>query len=90
MALVLSLMISLTLTPMMCAYLLKPESKEHGRLYRFFESGFDRLLNLYESGLKIVLRHQFTTLMLMFGTVVLTGYLYMVIPKGFSPSRTPD
>jgi hypothetical protein len=56
-ALVLSLLISLTLTPMMCAYLLKPESKEHGWLYRFFERGFDGLLNVYEAGLKIVLRH---------------------------------
>ena len=44
-ALVLSLLISLTLTPMMCARLLKPESKEHGWLYRLFERGFDGLLN---------------------------------------------
>jgi hydrophobe/amphiphile efflux-1 (HAE1) family protein len=86
-ALVLSLLISLTLTPMMCAYLLKPESKEHGWLYRFFERGFDGLLNLYEAGLKIVLRHQFTTLMVMLGTVALTGYLYVVIPKGFFPQQ---
>ena len=86
-ALVLSLLISLTLTPMMCAYLLKPESKEHGRLYRFFERGFDGLLNLYEAGLKIVLRHQFITLMVMLGTIALTGYLYVVIPKGFFPQQ---
>jgi hydrophobe/amphiphile efflux-1 (HAE1) family protein len=86
-ALVLSLLISLTLTPMMCAYLLKPESKEHGWLYRFFERGFDGLRNLYEAGLKIVLRHQFTTLMVMFGTVALTGYLYVVIPMGFFPQQ---
>jgi hydrophobe/amphiphile efflux-1 (HAE1) family protein len=86
-ALVLSLLISLTLTPMMCAYLLKPESKEHGRLYRFFERGFEGLLNLYEAGLKIVLRHQFSTLIVMFGTVALTGYLYVVIPKGFFPQQ---
>jgi hydrophobe/amphiphile efflux-1 (HAE1) family protein len=86
-ALVLSLLISLTLTPMMCAYLLKPESKEHGRLYLFFERGFDGLRNLYEAGLKIVLRHQFTTLMVMLGTVALTGYLYVVIPKGFFPQQ---
>jgi multidrug efflux pump subunit AcrB len=86
-ALVLSLLISLTLTPMMCAYLLKPESKEHGRLYLFFERGFDGLRNLYEAGLKIVLRHQFTTLMVMLGTVALTGYLYVLIPKGFFPQQ---
>jgi hydrophobe/amphiphile efflux-1 (HAE1) family protein len=86
-ALVLSLLISLTLTPMMCAYLLKPESKEHGWLYRFFERGFDGLLNAYEAGLKIVLRHRFVTLMVMLGTVALTGYLYVIIPKGFFPQQ---
>jgi hydrophobe/amphiphile efflux-1 (HAE1) family protein len=86
-ALVLSLLISLTLTPMMCAYLLKPESKEHGWLYRFFERGFEGLLNVYEAGLKIVLRHRFITLMTMFGTIALTGYLYVVIPKGFFPEQ---
>jgi HAE1 family hydrophobic/amphiphilic exporter-1 len=86
-ALVLSLLISLTLTPMMCARLLKPESKEHGWLYRFFERGFDGLLNLYEAGLKIVLRHRFTTLMTMLGTIALTGYLYVLIPKGFFPEQ---
>jgi hydrophobe/amphiphile efflux-1 (HAE1) family protein len=86
-ALVLSLLISLTLTPMMCAYLLKPESKEHGRLYRLSERGFEGLLNLYESGLKIVLRHRFITLMTMLATIALTGYLYVLIPKGFFPEQ---
>lgn len=86
-ALVLSLIISLTLTPMMCAYLLKPESKEHGWLYRLSERGFDGLLNLYEAGLKIVLRHRFVTLMTMLGTIALTGYLYVLIPKGFFPQQ---
>jgi hydrophobe/amphiphile efflux-1 (HAE1) family protein len=86
-ALVLSLLISLTLTPMMCAYLLKPESKEHGWLYRFLERGFDGLLNAYEAGLKVVLRHRFITLMTMFGTIALTGYLFVIIPKGFFPQQ---
>jgi hydrophobe/amphiphile efflux-1 (HAE1) family protein len=86
-SLVLSLLISLTLTPMMCSRLLKPETKEHGRLYRLLERGFDGLLNLYERGLKIVLRHQFVTLMVMLGTIVLTGYLYVIIPKGFFPQQ---
>jgi multidrug efflux pump subunit AcrB len=87
MALVLSLVISRTLTPMMCAYLLKPESKKHGLLYRLFERGFDLLLNVYEAGLKIVLRHRFVTLMVMLGTIALTGYLYVIIPKGFFPQQ---
>jgi multidrug efflux pump subunit AcrB len=86
-ALVLSLVISRTLTPMMCAYLLKPESQEHGRLYRWSERGFDLLLNAYEAGLKIVLRHRFITLMVMIGTIVVTGYLYVIIPKGFFPQQ---
>jgi hydrophobe/amphiphile efflux-1 (HAE1) family protein len=86
-ALVLSLLISLTLTPMMCARLLKPETKQHGRLYRLFERGFDSLRNIYEAGLKIVLRHRFITLLTMFGTIALTGYLYVVIPKGFFPEQ---
>jgi hydrophobe/amphiphile efflux-1 (HAE1) family protein len=86
-SLLLSLVIALTLTPMMCSRLLKPESKEHGRVYRLLERGFDALLNLYEAGLKVVLRHRFSTLMVMLGTVALTGYLYMVIPKGFFPQQ---
>jgi hydrophobe/amphiphile efflux-1 (HAE1) family protein len=86
-ALVLSLLISLTLTPMMCSRLLKPESKQHGWLYRVLEGWFDGLLGLYERGLKIVLRHQFITLMVMLGTIALTGYLYVVIPKGFFPQQ---
>jgi HAE1 family hydrophobic/amphiphilic exporter-1 len=86
-ALVLSLVISRTLTPMMCAYVLKPESKQHGWLYRLFERGFDLLLNAYEVGLKVVLRHRFMTLLVMFATIALTGYLYVIIPKGFFPQQ---
>jgi len=86
-ALVLSLFISRTLTPMMCAYLLKPESKQHGWLYRQLENGFDALVNAYEAGLKVLLRHRFITLMALLGTIALTGYLYVVIPKGFFPQQ---
>jgi HAE1 family hydrophobic/amphiphilic exporter-1 len=86
-ALLLSLLISRTLTPMMCAYLLKPETKEHGRLYQWSERAFDALLNVYEAGLKIVLRHRFLTLMSLFATIALTGYLYVIIPKGFFPQQ---
>jgi hydrophobe/amphiphile efflux-1 (HAE1) family protein len=86
-ALVLSLVISLTLTPMMCSRLLKPETKEHGWLYRLLERGFDILLGWYQSGLNVALRHRFITLMVMLGTIVVTGYLYYVIPKGFFPQQ---
>jgi HAE1 family hydrophobic/amphiphilic exporter-1 len=87
-SLLLSLIVSLTLTPMMCARLLKDEAhRQHGRLYRLSERGFESLLALYEHGLKIVLRHRFITLMVMLGTIALTGYLYVVIPKGFFPQQ---
>jgi hydrophobe/amphiphile efflux-1 (HAE1) family protein len=85
-SLVLSLIISLTLTPMMCARLLSDDRhKKHGRLYQWSERGFDLLLNVYETTLKIALRFRFFTLMVMFATIILTGYLYYVIPKGFFP-----
>ncbi|WP_024510201.1 efflux RND transporter permease subunit [Bradyrhizobium sp. ARR65] len=86
-ALVLSLAISRTLTPMMCAYLLKPENKQHGWIYRMSERGFDGLLSVYEAGLKIVMRHRFITLMVMIGTIALTGYLYVIVPKSFFPEQ---
>jgi len=87
-SLVLSLLISLTLTPMMCARLLKSEhGRQHGWFYNRAERGFDGLLHLYERGLKVALRHRFATLMVMFGTIALTGYLYVIIPKGFFPQQ---
>ena len=87
-SLLLSLIISLTLTPMMCARLLKDESRrKHGRLYLLFERGFDSLLALYARGLRVVLRHRFATLLVMLSTIALTSYLYAVIPKGFFPQQ---
>ena len=87
-SLLLSLIISLTLTPMMCARLLKDQSrKKHNRLYLAFERGFDALLALYAQGLRVVLRHRFATLMVMLCTIGLTGYLYVIIPKGFFPQQ---
>ncbi|MEY9598239.1 multidrug efflux pump subunit AcrB [Bradyrhizobium japonicum] len=87
-SLLLSLVISLTLTPMMCARLLKDESRrKHGRLYLLFERGFDGLLALYARGLRVVLRHRFATLLVMLSTIALTGYLYVIIPKGFFPQQ---
>jgi len=85
-SLVLSLVISLTLTPMMCARLLNdPKHEKHGRLYQLSERGFEAVLDWYERTLKFALHHRFATLMVMFGTILMTGYLYYVIPKGFFP-----
>ena len=86
-SLLLSLLVSLTLTPMLCARLLKRDGARHGRLYRLSESGFAWLLGIYERALRVALRHRFITLLVMLGTVALTGYLYVVIPKGFFPQQ---
>jgi HAE1 family hydrophobic/amphiphilic exporter-1 len=87
-SLVLSLIIALTLTPMMCSRLLRAEDPaKHGRLYRLLEAGFDGLLGGYERSLKVALRHRFMTLMVMLGTIGVTGYLYVIIPKGFFPQQ---
>jgi multidrug efflux pump len=83
---VVSAIVSLTLTPMMCAKLLrhKPES-EQGRLYRFSERVFQSIIDFYGTTLRFVLRHQFTTLMVAIATLALTIYLFVIIPKGFFP-----
>jgi multidrug efflux pump len=87
-ALLLSLLISLSLAPMLCSRLLKQvPDEQHGRLYRLSERMFDGLVERYHRGLRVALRHRFTTLMIMLGTIVLTGYLYYVIPKGFFPQE---
>ncbi|WP_409192953.1 efflux RND transporter permease subunit [Bradyrhizobium sp. RDM4] len=86
-SLILSLVISLTLTPMMCSRLLKHDTGNHGWLYRQSGRAFDGLLALYERGLKLALRHRFITLMTMFLAIGVTGYLYVIIPKGFFPQQ---
>jgi hydrophobe/amphiphile efflux-1 (HAE1) family protein len=87
-SLILSLIISLTLTPMMCARLLRDQShKQHGPLYLFFERGFGALLELYARGLRVAIRRRFVTLIIMLSTIAVTGYLYVIIPKGFFPQQ---
>jgi multidrug efflux pump len=83
-----SLVVSLTTTPMMCAYLLRAHSEEvRGRLYRASERVFQWSLHLYERTLTWVLRHQFLMLLATLATIGLTVYLYAVIPKGFFPQQ---
>jgi len=80
-----SAIVSLTLTPMMCARLLRPEPKHHSRFYTITESFFRGMLNAYDRGLKWVLRHQLMVLGVAFLTLVATIWLYLVIPKGLLP-----
>ena len=82
-----SLFVSLTATPMMCARLLKHESGRHGRAYRLSESAFNGLLRIYDVSLRWVLRHQFLILLVTIGTLCLNVYLFIVTPKGFFPQQ---
>jgi multidrug efflux pump len=87
-AIMLSLVISLTLTPMMCARLLKPESEmKYGRFQRKAGQWMDDLIGAYDRGLKWVLSHQMLTLWVALGTLALTVLLYAMVPKGFFPQQ---
>jgi multidrug efflux pump len=81
-----SAVVSLTLTPMMCARLLKHvREDEHGWLYRASEWGFDQTIALYGRTLGVVLRNQTLTMIVAVATLVATVYLYVLVPKGFFP-----
>jgi multidrug efflux pump len=83
-----SMVISLTTTPMMCARLLKPIHEEkHGRLYRASEKAFDWILSGYRHSLSWVLRHQPLTLAVTLLTMAATVFLYAKVPKGFFPQQ---
>jgi hydrophobe/amphiphile efflux-1 (HAE1) family protein len=87
-AILVSVIVSLTLTPMLCSrFLVSEHDREHGRLYRIIEAAFDTLLNGYRRSLDVVLRHQFTTLLVFLATVIVTGVLFVTIPKGFFPTQ---
>ena len=81
-----SAVVSLTLTPMMCAKLLKhdPEAQK-GRFYQLSERGFEAVIGFYGRTLKWVLQHQTMTLVVAVGTLLLTIVLYVIVPKGFFP-----
>ena len=88
MAIFVSLIVSLTLTPMMASRFLRPEREtQHGRFYQLSERGFDAMLRAYERGLDLVLRWRLTTLMVFFATLALSVILFIAIPKGFFPQQ---
>jgi len=81
-----SAIVSLTLTPMMCGRLLKPEKEEHhGRLFQWSERMFKGLLDGYDRGLQWVLNHQRLTFIVAVATLVATIWLYVIVPKGLLP-----
>ncbi len=81
-----SAVVSLTLTPMMCSKLLKHKDKsKQGVLFRASERGFQAIIDAYAAILRKVLEHRFATLMVTLGTLILTLYLYIYVPKGFFP-----
>jgi multidrug efflux pump len=87
-AILVSMVISLTTTPMMCAFLLKDESKiKHGRAFRTSEKGFQWLLTGYNRSLTWVLRNPGLMLTVLLLTIGLNFYLMYVIPKGFFPQQ---
>ena len=87
-AILVSMVISLTTTPMMCAYLLRNErDAEHGRLFTASEKFFDWVLSLYRGSLHWVLDHPTLTLVVLFLTIALNVVLIVKIPKGFFPQE---
>jgi multidrug efflux pump len=85
-AILVSLGISLTTTPMMCAKLLRPESSEnHGRFYRLSEKFFTWMVRTYERTITIILRHPAFTALVLLITIGVNIYLLIIVPKGFFP-----
>jgi multidrug efflux pump len=87
-AIAVSLLVSLTTTPMMCALLLRPRGEaRHGRLYRASERAFGWILGRYEKSLSWVLGHQPLMILVTLATMATTVFLYVAVPKGFFPQQ---
>ncbi len=86
-AIAVSMVVSLTTTPMLCARLLKPHGAKHGSIYRFSEKGFVHLNSGYKRSLAWVLRHQRLIFAVAVITVFINVYLYVIVPKGFFPQQ---
>jgi hydrophobic/amphiphilic exporter-1 (mainly G- bacteria), HAE1 family len=87
-AILISGVVSLTLTPMVCSRFLRPHgSEQHGRLYRVSERFFDGMRHGYDWSLRGVMRHRLATMLAAGSMVLVTGYMFYTIPKGFLPSE---
>lgn len=87
-AILVSLIISLTTTPMMCSLLMRyRKEKEHGKIYQTSENAFNWLLERYKNSLQVVLRHPAITICVLLATLVLTGLLAVIIPRGYFPEQ---
>ena len=87
-AIAISLVVSLTTTPSMCAKFLRSQhDRRHGRLYQVFERGFDWMLGGYRRSLRWVLHHPAPMLLLTIATASVSIYLYVIVPKGFFPQQ---
>ena len=87
-SIMISLAISLSTTPMMCAVLLRRDTGiGHGRLYRMSERFFDATLNAYRRTLTVALRHPLSMILILVAVIGLNFYLYIIIPKGFFPQQ---
>ncbi|MBV8923112.1 efflux RND transporter permease subunit, partial [Bradyrhizobium sp.] len=87
-AIVISLVVSLTTTPMMCAVLLRGDRGEpHGWIYRVSERVFELMLNFYRKTLAVALRHPGSVMLILVATLGLNFYLYGAVPKGFVPQQ---
>ena len=86
-AIAISMVVSLTTTPMLCAHFLRPHGTRHGVLYRVSEGGFRRMNSGYQRALGWVLRHQAIVLAIVLITVAINVYLYAIVPKGFFPQQ---
>jgi len=83
-----SMVVSLTLTPMMASRFLRAHNEtRHGRFYQWSERAFEALLHAYERGLDRALKWSKTTLLIFFATLALSVYLFVIIPKGFFPQQ---
>src|SRR6185312_12724204 len=86
-AVVLSAIVSLTLTPTMCARFLGHDEERHGKLYMALENFFDWLVGSYSRGLRFVLAHRRLTILSLLATITLTVVMFVMVPKGFFPQQ---